>query len=300
MRNTRRGFTLIEITVALVMFSVVAMVLTRMLILSQRVTTAQATRAGLQSNLRVGSLVVPNELRMLNQSDSTDIAAVSDTSISYRAMRGYYVLCATPTQTSIKVINVQPSGFSFGYRAPVSGDSAFLFFENDTLKMSDDKWAPVQITGVATSTCTFGSPTPTTYAAYTLTLGGAGGGINTTKYPLAKFLVGAPLRTYELTTLAMYAVGSERWFGMCTGALGCTLEPVLGPLASPNGVTITRYNDVGTVVTGTDFASRNSLRSLRIRFIGVAEQSISRGGDTRTVIQDTLTTVVTLRNVKQN
>ena len=67
-----------------------------------------------------------------------------------------------------------------------------------------------------------------------------------------------------------------------------------------NGLTITRYNDVGTVVTGNTFANRNSLRSLKIRFIGIGEQNISRGGDSRSVIQDTLTTVVTLRNVKQN
>jgi prepilin-type N-terminal cleavage/methylation domain-containing protein len=299
MRGTRRGFTLIEITVALVMFSVVAMVLTRMLIMNQRITTAQSTRAALQSNLRVGSLVVPNELRMLNQSDSTDIAAVSDTSISYRAMRGYYLMCALTSATSIKVINVQPSGFTFGYREPKIGDSAFVFFENDTLKMSDDKWAPVEITGVAPSTCVFPSG-GTTYAAYTLTFGGAGGGINTTNFPIAKFVNGAPVRTFELTTLTLYDVGGVKWFGMCTGPLGCTPEPVLGPLASTNGITITRYNDVGTVVTGNTFADRNSLRSLRIRFIGVAEQAISRGGDGRALIQDTLTTVVTLRNVKQN
>src|SRR6478609_8151691 len=235
MRGTRRGFTLIEITVALVMFSVVAMVLTRMLIMNQRITTAQTTRASLQSNLRVGSLVVPNELRMLNQSDSTDIAAVSDTSISYRAMRGYYVMCAITSATSIKVINVQPSGFTFGYREPKVGDSAFVFFENDTLKMRDDKWAPVEIPGFATSTFVF--PTGgTTYAAYTLTFGGAGGGINTTNYPIAKFVNGAPVRTFELTTLTLDDVGGVKWFGMCTGPLGCTPEPVRGPLASTNAI----------------------------------------------------------------
>ncbi len=296
MRPSRRGFTLIEITVALVMFSIVATVLTRMLILSQRVTTAKSVRASLQSNLRVGSLVVPNELRMLNQSDSTDIADVSDSSITYRAMRGYYVLCAVTSATSIKVINVQPSPYSFDYRAPVSGDSVFIFFENDTLKMSDDKWAPAQLTGAAASTCTFGG---VSRVAHTFTLGGAVAGINTTRFPLTGFVLGAPVRTYELTRISLFTSGGQKWMGMCTGSATCTLQPVLGPLAT-NGLTITRYNDVGTVVTGNTFANRNSLRSLKIRFIGIGEQIISRGGDSRSVIQDTLTTVVTLRNVKQN
>src|SRR6478735_8438499 len=153
------GFTLVELLVAMVIFAVVATLRTRMLITSQRVTATQAVRASLQSNLRVGSLVVPNELRMLNQSNETDIVDVSDTSIVYRAMRGYYVLCAAPTSaTSIKVVRVAGTGFTFDYRAPLANDSAFVHFEKDTLKMSDDVWVPVGISAVsAPTTCTFGS-----------------------------------------------------------------------------------------------------------------------------------------------
>lgn len=294
MRSTRRGFTLIEITVALVMFAVVALALTRTLIASQRVTTAQSTRAALQSSLRVGSVMLPSELRMLNQGDSTDIAAVSDTSISYRAMRGYYILCTAITSpTSIRIINTQPSAFTIEYRPPAAGDSLFIYFENDTLKLSDDRWVPAAITAVAKSTCAFGGKS---YSAYALTLGGSG--IATSTYPLADFRVGAPVRSYELTTLALYTSGGTKWLGMCAGPLGCTLQPVLGPLADTDGVTITRYDDVGSVVTGNAFVDRNSLRTLRIRFIGVAEQGISKGGDARVIIQDTLTAAVTLRSVK--
>src|SRR6478609_7638761 len=124
------GFTLVELLVAMVIFSIVATLLTRMLITSQRVTTTQAVRASLQSNLRVGSLVVPNELRMLNQSSETDIIDISDNSIMYRAMRGYYALCAVPTSaTSIKVVRVAGSGFTFDYRVPQANDSAFVHYE---------------------------------------------------------------------------------------------------------------------------------------------------------------------------
>jgi hypothetical protein len=92
---------------------------------------------------------------------------------------------------------------------------------------------------------------------------------------------------------------------MCTGgsaASPCTLQPVLGPLAPTNGFVITRYNDVGTVVTGNTTANRNSLRYLKVQFIGIGETSIVRGADigARSTIQDTLSTTVTLRNVKQN
>jgi prepilin-type N-terminal cleavage/methylation domain-containing protein len=293
----RHGFTLTEIIVALITFSIVATVLTRVLMSSQRVTTAQQTRAMMQSNLRVASFVVPNELRMLNQSDTTDILDVSDSSITYRAMRGYYVLCSQPTSaTSITVTRVENSSFGFDYRVPAAGDSAFIFFENDTLKMSDDRWVRVGISAAASTTC--GYPVAGT-AARTFTLSGSG--INTTAAPLAGFMYGAPVRTYEITKMALYTADGAKWLGMCTGD-GCTLQPVVGPLADAGGFLLTRYNDVGTVVTGNAQADRNSLRSLRIRFIAKSEQAIGRGvGDAqRSTILDTLETVVTLRNVKQN
>lgn len=294
----RAGFTLVELLVAMVIFSVVATLLTRMLITSQRVTATQAVRASLQSNLRVGSLVVPNELRMLNQSSETDIVDVSDTSIVYRAMRGYYALCAIPTSaTTIKVVRVAGSGFTFDYRAPQANDSAFVHFENDTLKMSDDVWVPVGISSVATTTCTYGG---SSRDAVTLTLQGTG--IVSGTYPWSKFQSGAPVRTYETTRLSLMDNAGAKWLGMCTGSSSCSLQPVLGPLASTNGLLITRYNDVGTVVSGNTVANRNSLRYLKVQFIGVGEASIVRGADVgaRSTIQDTLTTTVTLRNVKQN
>lgn len=296
------GFTLIEILVALVIFSLVATVLTRLLITSQRVTTSQQVRASLQSNLRVGSMMLPNELRMLNQSDSTDILDVSSTSITFRAMRGYYVLCDTITSaTAIKMVRVLPSPFTFDYRAPEVGDSLFVFYENDSTKISDDRWVRVGIAGTTAGTCTGNDWTGSTALAVTL----ASPGIPVASFPLANFMTGAPIRSYEITKLSvMTDADGVNWLGMCTGDPGtCTLEPVVGPLAATNGFTITRYDDDGTVVTGNSFADRNSLRSLTIRFIGVGEQVINRaGGPTGgfSTLQDTLTTVVTLRNVKQN
>lgn len=294
----RAGFTLVELLVTLVIFGIVATTIMRVLLSSQRVTTAQQMRASMQSNLRVASFVVPNELRMLNQSDTTDILDVSDTSITYRAMRGYYVVCATiNSATSITVTRVQNSAYGFDYRDPVANDSAFIFFENDTAKTSDDKWPRVGISNVATATCAY--PASGT-AGKTFTLGSPG--INTALYPLSNFYVGAPVRTFEITKLSLYTSGGLKWLGMCTGSAGCTLEPVVGPLADDGGFLLTRYDDNNNVVTGNTLANRNSLRALRVRFVGRTEQAISRGNEAtgRSVLTDTLTTLVTLRNVKQN
>lgn len=296
MPTTRRGFTLVELLVAMVCFGLVAAVLMRTLVMTQKVTTAQANRAQMQSNLRVASVLVPNELRMLNQAETTDILDVSDTSITYLAMRGYYMLCAdVSATTSVQVARVTNETYSFDYRAPAAGDSAFLFYENDTLKISDDLWARVGITAVATSTCAWPQ---SGQAAYTFTLNPVIAGT----FTLTKFLKGAPLRTYEITRLTLMTSGGNKFLGMCTGLSTCTPEPVVGPLADNGGFVLTRYNDAGGVVTGNTATNRASLRSLRIKFVGKTEQVISRGTDRGALqtVQDSLITVVTLRNVKQN
>lgn len=297
MRHDRRGFTLIEILVALAIFGVVAATMLRVLMTAQRVTTAQTVRATLQSNLRVGSLVLPNELRMLNQSDTSDILSATDSSITYLAMRGYYTLCAAPgAATAITVADSQPSGFTFGYRAPAVNDSLFLFYENDTSKMSDDKWVRLGISAVATTTCSWPAANS---PAKTLTLGATGIPGSMT---LNKFLRGSPVRVYEITRIAPIASGGYQWLGMCTGSTSCALQPVIGPLLTTGGIRLTYFDTTGANVTPSTLAIRSSLRNIMIRLIGVGEQSISHGDATSalTVLQDTLTTSVTLRNVKQN
>lgn len=299
----RRGFTLIEVLVAVAMFGVVALVITKTLITSQRVTTAQTAHAQMQSNLRVASELVPNELRMLNQAASTDIQAISDTSIVYFAMRGYYMLCSSvASTTALTVARVTSENYSFDYRMPAAGDSIFIFFEGDTLKMTDDAWVPAGISAVASGTCTY-PPTGggvTTPGGLTFTLTGA---INTASYPLSLFYKGAPVRSYEITRMSLFtASDGNKFLGMCTGSDSCALQPVVGPLADAGGFLLTRYDDQGNVVTGTSLANRNSLRSMRIRFVGKTEQAIARAGANSAIqtVTDTLSTVVTLRNVKQN
>jgi prepilin-type N-terminal cleavage/methylation domain-containing protein len=297
---TRRGFTLVEILVALAVFGIVASAFLKIIVTGQRVTAMEQARAGLQSNLRVGSMMVPNELRMLNQADTSDIISISDTSVTYLAMRGYYTLCAAPTGTgSITVMRVPGTGLNFDYRPAAALDNAFIFYEDDTLKMSDDKWVRVGVSAVSSpTTCNYPSGTTTSRSALTFTLSPA---IPADKV-LNRFLEGSPVRTYEITRMSSFTSGGQNWFGMCTGSASCNLQPVLGPLAATNGVTITQFDTAGTAVHASTLAQLNSLRSMQIRFIGISDQKVAHGTGNANLdyVTDTLTTVVTLRNVRQN
>ena len=66
MRASRRGFTLIELMIGLLLMTLIGTVIFKLLQSEQRVSTAQAERMMLQASVRTGALVVPTELRELS------------------------------------------------------------------------------------------------------------------------------------------------------------------------------------------------------------------------------------------
>ena len=114
MRN-RKGYTLIELMVALVILLAVTGSIYKLLVSSQRLSRAQADRVDLQSNVRTASVVIPSELRELNTVvggtvDQNDILAMTATSIRYRAMRGIGYVCQTPTSSEIRILGGTGTG----------------------------------------------------------------------------------------------------------------------------------------------------------------------------------------------
>lgn len=303
--DRRRGFTLIEVMVALVLLGMVSVVLYQTLISTQRVTDALHQRGNLQSGLRAGGLTVPSELQQLTIGSAstldsvTDISAITDTSITYRAMRGFYTLCqATADPTTLTAVRVLPSPFTSEYRTPASTDSALVFWEGDTLSTYDDTWIPVGISGVATTTCSYPSSPATTKAAYTLGLTGSG---IPSAYALGKLYPGAPIRTFETNELLLYASGGSEWLGLSVN--GGSAQPVLGPLAPTAGTVygfqLTYYDSTGTALTATS-TNIPKVRTIGVMLRGVTSAQVAAAGRTRALIYDSLMAVVTLRNAPRN
>ncbi|MGH7590320.1 MAG: PulJ/GspJ family protein [Gemmatimonadales bacterium] len=296
-----RGFTLVETLIAMVLLGLVSVVIYKMLITTQRVTDAQAERGDLQVNLRAGVLVIPNELRQITIGTSTtldtvsDIRDVTDTSITYRAMRGFYTICATPASAmTLTVTNA--AGFSSEYRAPSSNDSAFVLWEGDTTKTSDDAWVQVGLASVTTTTCLYAGALR---SAYTFTF--VGSGIPNASFPFAKIQPGSPVRTYETVQLSLYASGGQNWLGMKVGS--GSMQPVVGPLAPTSGglygFQLTYFDSTGTALTASA-SNVPKIRTIKIALRGVTNDQVALAGRTRTAIQDSLVTYVTLRNAPFN
>ena len=124
MRRAPRGFTLIEMLIALVLLAIVAEVLLRLLTASQRVSRAQSRQVALQSSVRAGALLVPSELRELSVGGSNpDLLVLGRDSITYRAMRGLGYTCSLIPGTADVVVNDKPSDSRRWNAAPFAADA---------------------------------------------------------------------------------------------------------------------------------------------------------------------------------
>jgi prepilin-type N-terminal cleavage/methylation domain-containing protein len=279
MRN-HRGFTLVEVLVAMVVMLTVAGAIYKLLYTSQRLSNAQAAQTDMQSNERAASLIVPSELKELSTvagggTDQNDILDAQPTSIRYRAMRGTGFVCGSAAGQ----IQIWQGTWS-GYRAPQpTRDSAFVFFQTDPSTGSDGTWQRTSITGVATPNCPDGTP------GYTLTVPGLA----------ASPAAGVPVHLFEDMELGLYVNGGKSWLGARSVSMSeVSQQPLLGPLKETTGFTLKYYDQDGT----TETTDKTRIRSIRITIKGVTNGRVSTAGgsSTNAVVEDSVVSLVTLRN----
>ena len=285
-RRDRRGFTLVELLVAIFIFGIVSTAIYSLLTRTQRLSRTQAERSIMQANVRTGLALVTSELRELNARGSlTDISVMTPTLIQYRGMRGLGFLCEVAVG-SVKMPRLAWSG----YRAPIAGrDLVMLFVENNPDLATDDGWTQRVISSVGSSTCTWGTamvPAVELILATDLSVD-----------TLAMMTLGSPARTFENMEIGVVVTADgENWLGArsISGGDGA-LQPVLGPLA-PNGVNFTYWPGVAN--SGSPTTTASAVRTIQLTLIGRTENIVAAGAGTtawqRAV--DTLITDIRLRN----
>jgi prepilin-type N-terminal cleavage/methylation domain-containing protein len=278
----RRGFTLVELITAMVLFAVVSVALYELLVNSQRVYREQTERLSADMSARDAIAVLPGEVRELSATDG-DIVALSTTALTYKAMQGLYVQCDTPSAGP--AILLERSSF-FGLRPlDATQDSLLLFAEGDPATRADDAWIHADAVGVSPATCPGGG------AGMRVTVGGvAPGALARVRAP------GAPVRSFRVAQVMLYQDGAgDAWLGgrqfQKAAGTWATTQPIVGPL-SPSGLALTYFDSAGAPTTAVRRVAR-----IGIAVVGRSPGRVrGAGGAASTYLLQDLMTQVTLRN----
>jgi prepilin-type N-terminal cleavage/methylation domain-containing protein len=304
--TSRRGFTLVELIITLVLMLMVAGVTYGLLVNNQRVSRAQTSQVSLQDNVRSGALILGNELRELGYDEITaasaasaaqvpglavvnnsDLIAIGPDSIRYRAMRALGFTCSLdPANGDIVVRNASLQQ----QRAPTVTDRLMLYVENDPKTSGDDTWLHANITQPPVAqNCPDGTAGTRFRVAFDAALAGIVLGPTHT-------LVGGPVRIYEVMLLRSYALSGQTWLGTRSISANSAIEPVLGPLSSgagaAQGLTLAYLN-----AAGGNAVLANDVRSIRVTLLGITDAPVrTKSANYATIDSLTLTTRVALRN----
>ena len=278
----RRGFTLVEIMVALTLMLIVMGAVYKLIVASQRLSRSQAERMNLQSNVRIGSLMVLSDLRELNTVTGgsvaeNDLLAIAPTSVTYRGMRGAGYICQAPTATQVRISR---SSFS-GYRDPQAiRDSLYVFIDGNPDIETDDAWLSTAITDVSTATACPGAI-------------GAGITLTTQNTPaLVGLASGTPVRFFEVMELSLQVADGKSWLGARSVSAGEPVQPVLGPLSDGDGLLFSYLNAAGAATI-----DRTAVKSIQLTLRGISDGAINPGIEgSPTRVQEVLVSQINLRN----
>lgn len=284
-----RGFTLIEILVALVLMGIVSVAIYQTLVTHQRTFLAQTQRIDLQQNIRAAAAILPGEFRTLDSPDS-DIAAMSATSITIRAIRKLGFICNPPVlpaglgNISITVRAQPYFGTPGGF---ANNDSVLIYFEGNPRSRLDDSWVKAQLKSApSAATC---PDSTTTHPGWSLTM--APQWLAGQTQAAGAITNGSPVYGFQTVTYGLYATGGTYYVGDSVSGQG-GWQALIGPLFGSNGLTFSYYDSTGAVT-----ASRTQVAQIGIVLRAQTAVPTRPASSGTTAYQvDSVTTRVALRN----
>jgi prepilin-type N-terminal cleavage/methylation domain-containing protein len=277
-----RGFTMIELVIAIVIASIVLGASFKLLTSNQRFYRSQSQLMDVQQNLRTITAVLASDLRELDARGG-DIVLMTDTAISIRGMRGWGIVCTTPVVGTGQFVIKNSLFFMAGGTIDVTKDNILLFREANTTSNTDDKWLVGSISATGSSNCTDGT------AGTRLTVSVTGGNSQ-----LDSVTVGAPLRIWEQVNYRLYlGYQNAYWLGTRTLVNGsyASNSPVAGPLASTRGLQLIYYDSTGAVT-----ATATNVASIGVIARGQSLQDVQFQGRPSGPYRDSVLARVALRN----
>ncbi len=307
MRGTvRRGMTLPEVLVAIIMLAIVGTGLTRVLVKQQQSYKDLSATAMSKRELRLGASVLPAELRSISSSGG-DIMTMAENEITMRAYTGSGVVCARSAsggnQIWLPPTNLARHTLTSFVTPPAVGDTVFIYNENIDKGAVDDQWEKFAITAATTSTgACVGAPytdpaldPPGSKPRYQYTLDN----------PLPDSVkVGAVIRFTRPVRYKIYQEASGNWYlGMQqnNGSWGTT-APMAGPYRAfqtgdngNTGLQFRFYDSLGTRITTMTNTASVARADVYLRTLAGTSAIKERNGAT---LRDSVLMRVAIRNFK--
>ncbi len=285
---TKRGFTIVELLIALALMGIVSTAIYTLLVNNQRLYRQQTQSIAVNDNLRSAVAILTTELRELDAADplGSDITEMTDSSITYRAMRGLRWICAGPATGNTLFLDTTRIGLR---SLDASYDSLLIFADFDSTLTSDDRWYHADLAASPANATDCGGR-PSRRVMIGLSLPGG----RTSLVAQDGIIVGSPVRAFEMARVMRYLDASgATWLGMQrrNKSSGWTnLQPVVGPLQD-RGLRFTYYAADGSVT-----ANRSQVARIGISVIGRTSDRVRLGTGGMGYLIDSLVTQVALRN----
>jgi len=316
-RNRRRGMTLIEIMISLVLLGIVGGVVMRVIMRQQRFYQGVNQIMTQRGQLRQATSVLPIDLRSLS-SIGDDIIAANDSSMEFMVNIGTAIVCEVVNGSQIAVPRATlASGQTltswYGYGEPTAGATVYIYNDSSIAGNEDDRWQKFTLVAMHhdASRCAasfhtvadLGLERPILEVSSTEPNDASTGG------PLSRYInVGAPIRVMKRIRYALYQASDSKWYlGFSTYNTGTSaygsLSPVSGPYdpyGTASGLAFKYYDvDGNEIASGAAASERKKIA--RVDMIARARTSanvraggIQGGADQQ--YRDSLAVSVMLRN----
>lgn len=292
---SRRGFTMIELIVALVLLGIVSTAIYRVLVNNQRVYMAQTQRIDLSQNIRAANSILSAEFRELDAFDG-DVTAIGPDSIVIRGMRWLSFICVPPVLTGNNLGNQMvirgrqvgdPMWFGSRY-INESTDSLLIYLDGNQVTRLDDYFVPARLAATpGNQQC----PAVGAIAAQPGTRIVFDGNFIFGTNIAGAITVGAPVRGFERVKYRLYQPSGDSLWYIGFQAANQSIQPLVGPVL-PNGLTFQYFNAAGAVT-----AIRTQIARIDVTVRARSTTQVRAGGDApRRAIVDSITFSVALRN----
>jgi prepilin-type N-terminal cleavage/methylation domain-containing protein len=230
--TARRGVSLAELLVALVLLGLLGAVMTQALLRYYRATHAALEREAARRTVEQATMWLTAELGELGRdSGAVDLYRIAAESITYRAPRSVGLGCVVaPDEVRLLLDR------SRGWRQPQAGRDSMLLLAVANLTGQADRWLALPITGASLSAC-----------------GGRPAIRLATRFPPGRSLPADsawlyPIRVFEMMQAKLYRSQGAWWLGARSESAGEGVQPLAGPL-TPGGLRLVYRDSVGGSTT---------------------------------------------------